>query len=418
MTDVICDDPSELAALTSPTRNRYFYGKLLDVFHFQLEQSYNNRKRWLVNRLGLGTGVLCGLAVAPSNDGSGIVVGPGVAVDPYGREITVPGSSIVVDPRQPTDACGNPFGDPVDAGTVVTICLAYHECETEPVPAMVCDCDGQDGCEASSIRERYMVLVQAQEPPAVDLSCNIDGLFAAEQGGGLSISYPPLVSRVSASCPEPAGACIPLATVTTPGAGEAITADMIDVDVRPIVYSNELLFEMIECLASESGGGGGGNPPPAQTLTHIAKISWKHDGAMSLGEFMSGLKVAFDAPVPTGPSSPHSWFLVSFEFPVNHQFSPESPFLQHSIAVVRVLDAQTVLDPAGEASFQPDKETETLIKLISIQEVRPLVRVQILCDFLVDDNGLAVDGNFLGGQLPSGDGTAGGTFESWFTLEF
>ena len=28
------------------------------------------------------------------------------------------------------------------------------------------------------------------------------------------------------------------------------------------------------------------------------------------------------------------------------------------------------------------------------------------------------DGNFLGGKLPSGDGIAGGTFESWFRVTY
>lgn len=48
-----------LARLSTPTRNRYYYGKLLDAHHLELEQDYGNRKRWLLNRLSLGTGVLC-----------------------------------------------------------------------------------------------------------------------------------------------------------------------------------------------------------------------------------------------------------------------------------------------------------------------------------------------------------------------
>ena len=58
-----------LNELRTPARNHYFYGKLLDVFHFQMEQTYFNRKRWLLNRLGLGSGVLCGLEVILADDG-------------------------------------------------------------------------------------------------------------------------------------------------------------------------------------------------------------------------------------------------------------------------------------------------------------------------------------------------------------
>src|SRR5512134_2980467 len=73
----------------TPTRNNYFYGKLLDVHHFELETSYFNQKRWLLNRLVSGFGVVCGLDVQPG-PGDTIVVTPGVALDKWGREIVVP----------------------------------------------------------------------------------------------------------------------------------------------------------------------------------------------------------------------------------------------------------------------------------------------------------------------------------------
>ena len=40
-----------LSRLSAPVRNRYYYGKMLDAWHLELEQVYGNRKRWLVNRL-------------------------------------------------------------------------------------------------------------------------------------------------------------------------------------------------------------------------------------------------------------------------------------------------------------------------------------------------------------------------------
>jgi hypothetical protein len=76
--------------LKTPVRNRYFYGKLLDVFHFELEQSYFNAKRWLLNRRVFGYGVICGLDVRLSEDRRGVIVLPGIALDKWGREIIVP----------------------------------------------------------------------------------------------------------------------------------------------------------------------------------------------------------------------------------------------------------------------------------------------------------------------------------------
>ena len=76
-------------ALVAPVRNRYFYGKLLDVRHFDLEQAYLIGRRRLLNRLGLGAGVLCGLEVTATPEGQ-IQISAGVAVDGRGREIVVP----------------------------------------------------------------------------------------------------------------------------------------------------------------------------------------------------------------------------------------------------------------------------------------------------------------------------------------
>src|SRR4030095_15961337 len=72
-------------------RNRYFYGKMLDAFHFELETDYHNAKRWLINRAILGYGVaLCPDGVPAKDQRDSIVVTPGFAIDKWGREIVVP----------------------------------------------------------------------------------------------------------------------------------------------------------------------------------------------------------------------------------------------------------------------------------------------------------------------------------------
>ena len=45
-----------------------------------------------------------------------------------------------------------------------------------------------------------------------------------------------------------------------------------------------------------------------------------------------------------------------------------------------------------------------------------LCRVAIKSHVLLDEEGRALDGDFVGGQLPTGNATPGGDFESWFTL--
>src|SRR5215208_210900 len=77
----------------SVDRNRYFYGKLMTVRDFLREQEYFNSKRWLVNRLLFGSGIVCGLEVAAVGGGPAdaavVEIQPGVAFDLKGREITV-----------------------------------------------------------------------------------------------------------------------------------------------------------------------------------------------------------------------------------------------------------------------------------------------------------------------------------------
>jgi hypothetical protein len=129
MAQCYSENTADLRGLSTPTRNNYFYGKLLDVPHFVMEQRYFNKQRWLLNRLGLGSGVLCGLGLSVA-DGQ-LAVLPGVAVDPLGREIVVP-TAVTIDPRAVTDDCGRVVKT-LDSGTV-TLCLAYHPCAARRRP--------------------------------------------------------------------------------------------------------------------------------------------------------------------------------------------------------------------------------------------------------------------------------------------
>src|SRR5690349_4837394 len=119
------DNDQSLGTLNSPQRNNYFYGKLMDVPHFEMEQSYGKTKRWLLNRLGLGYGVLCGLQLSIKD--KKVCISPGVAIDAYGREIIVP-QEVCVDPWTPTDDCGCAKTTPLsntEAHDKILLCLEY-----------------------------------------------------------------------------------------------------------------------------------------------------------------------------------------------------------------------------------------------------------------------------------------------------
>jgi hypothetical protein len=69
-------------------RNNYYYGKLLSVEDFNLEQKYINDKRRMLNRYVLGTGIVAGMYVV-SVDERTISVESGFALDSLGREIVI-----------------------------------------------------------------------------------------------------------------------------------------------------------------------------------------------------------------------------------------------------------------------------------------------------------------------------------------
>ena len=170
---------SLIGKLSAPKRNNYFYGMLLSEEHFRQEQSYFNNKRWLLNRLGLGSGVLCGLDALTHN--GELCITPGVAIDALGREIIVP-ELACLDPWKTTDSCGVLAGElDRDQPHTVTICISYHECGTDYAPTLVSDCNASEGCEPGSILESYHLLVNEGTPPEVE---GLDPELCQQLGGG------------------------------------------------------------------------------------------------------------------------------------------------------------------------------------------------------------------------------------------
>ena len=230
-------------------RNRYFYGKRLDVFHFELESDYLNGKRWLLNRLLSGYGVLCGLDVQVAPAGRAVVVTPGVAIDRAGREIIVP--------RTVWRAGGPAAATTRDAGaqqaiasrrTMSTSASVSSNARAIPHPSW------------SMIAASYCLL----EPPPIRSATDASSATArrptSQMVSGLPdlvlngrLNYHALVERVTRGCPAlPADVCIPLASIRLPPGDDPPEAVDIDISPRPIVYSNDLLFDMFLALGGEA----------------------------------------------------------------------------------------------------------------------------------------------------------------------
>src|SRR3712207_3508233 len=134
-------------------RNRYFYGKLMTVRDFLREQEYFNNKRWLINRLLFGGGIVCGLEVRAVAERPTVVeIQPGLAFDPKGREVTVSEAAEVDLAKVVPEALkvGLPASGTGDLSLLV--CLKYRECPKEPVPSLGgSPCD--EACESNRVGE-------------------------------------------------------------------------------------------------------------------------------------------------------------------------------------------------------------------------------------------------------------------------
>ena len=137
-----------LEAETSPpvthltTRQNYYFGKLLTADHLQSEQRYLNEKRWLINRYGIGWGVLYGLNVTVDSDHPGTVrIEPGIALDQYGNEIVVGEAQYrnIQTAHEQRDRQG-------EGESVYYLTLAYdeHDIEPTPIPRNIYDEHGTD----------------------------------------------------------------------------------------------------------------------------------------------------------------------------------------------------------------------------------------------------------------------------------
>jgi hypothetical protein len=257
-------DERMLAGLVPARRNRYYYGKMLDVFHLSMEQRYMLGKQWLFNRAVVGPGVVYGLGVeaVSTRDGNGLVIRSGLAFDGWGREIVVP-EDIMLVPLRLTDQCGAPVNPPDRLPERLTVQICYHECPTDYAPAMVsepgCGCD--DDCEAGTIVEAYCLKVLAGTAPDVTEPC-LDVVRRGLDAGDL---HGVLCELSKAAPPEVDDPCLTLANVSVAADG---TLAVDDCGPRVIAPTNRILMQLIRCLIECCHE----DPPPPATLLTVTGV--------------------------------------------------------------------------------------------------------------------------------------------------
>jgi len=125
----------------------------------------------------------------------------------------------------------------------VQVMICYHECETDPAPVLAGDCHSAEVCAPGAIREGYRIkFTHRCERPDND-QCQIPHIVSEGR-----IDYDALVKWVTRdhSCLwAPKDPCIRLAHIHLSDGGHECDPDRIDVTVRPIVYTNDLLFDIL-----------------------------------------------------------------------------------------------------------------------------------------------------------------------------
>jgi hypothetical protein len=227
-------------------RNNYFYGKVMDVHQFRMETEYFNAKRWTINKLVFGHGVLCGIDVFPGPDGKSIELSKGAAFDKWGREIIVPHRSRPVPlphdiVASAHEACGR------DERPCIHAVLCYRECLGDPMPIHTGDCCNPDPCAPGTIRERYCLEFRVGCAPEVEVCCRLPDVVEGD-----CLNYKALVRWVTdRGCPKPVNdPCIVIANIHfhRPRHGHATPPPDIDINVRQIVFTNRLIAELVPCI--------------------------------------------------------------------------------------------------------------------------------------------------------------------------
>jgi hypothetical protein len=198
---------------------------------------------------------VCGLDVEVTSDSQGVIVLPGIALDRCGREIVVTGPSDPVElpppPPHPSDNddkeqkysrkyehheyCEDEYAH---------VLLCYHECESDPVRAVAGDCETVAYCVPGAVREQYEVLVR--EGYAPERKSNFPDVI-----DGRRISHAAIVDYVTRGCRAlPDDCCVPLANIRLRHGNKGWEPE-VDISVRPIVYNNRLLFDLIQSLVNK-----------------------------------------------------------------------------------------------------------------------------------------------------------------------
>ncbi len=402
------DHGSGVCAIPFFERNNYFYSKLMTVRDFFAEQRYFNEKRWLMNRMISGWGVVCGLDVTYDRQNRVLVVSPGLAIDCRGREILIcePQAVKLTALEPPCDPTPEP--PPHDEERLV-LCLEYHDCKTEPVQLTAMACGGEERQEFNRIRDSFKLRLRHEKdvhlPPPYGRLCP---LMHNKENDRNETLHGYLCRNLKEGCPDcDEKVCLVLARVVRRSESEDPDRPAVFLDAcfkRRLVYSNPVLYDLIHCFHGD--------------LPHVTDMSWKRHHAVervSWEDFVNlmteGLWVEFDLPMAAATINKRTFQIAVINEDENTGYR-----------LKRFVPAESIeYHPhphGGRATFHVSERWRIdELQGYSIPR-RHGADIEIILrgSLITGAHGKALDGDFVGGKFPSGNGVQGGDFISWFSV--
>lgn len=375
-------------------RNNYFHGKMLSARDLKAEQEYFSEKRWLINRMILGWGIVCGLEVETEN--GCLFIKPGLALDCCGHELLVCerqglhankiAEQLEIDPCQPFHSIR------------WALCLEYAECKTEPVK-LPNACEQNERNEFNRIRDHYRLSIRRFDdacPHDHDQFC-----CPYESVGKESSIHQALVEK-SRECPKCKDCeCVLLATGTlepSPGQDPEIRLDDDFWKYRRIVYSNPTLANLIRCFHVE--------------LAHIKEVNWRPDINYKVNDFLDlltqeHLKVTFDRPMDKRTVTNPRSFRLSVFISIGDGTCP----VQFLVPVDHIEYDENV------ATYYFDSHCVEHELRTSCRKLKKAAEVELVLhgSMVLDENFRGLDAEFIR-DFPTGNGVQGGEFITYFTV--
>lgn len=276
----------------------YSHGLVLGVDEFLQEETYLLERDRTHNRGLHGYGTVCGLSLDTRDDGGqpDILVGPGVAVDPRGREVRVPEAQCArLDDwllRHHDDVVGL-LGSPPSsspAQLVLNLVLCYAECPTDEVPVPSGPCQSLERTMVPSrvaddfrleLRTDLGYPEQIEEGAVRDLIALLDAIPVSDTPGGMTDTD--MTDLIRGLIP---GGSPPVVSPPTP------TGHMQPTDVPELVRTAFRVWVTDvrpELLAGQRNCAGG---PPLEECILLARVEFPVEDT-DAGLRVSGL-VSFD----------------------------------------------------------------------------------------------------------------------------